>query len=237
MRRWLWVLFSMLPITAAASTIEYTFTGTMSLGSTLTKADGTAVDLSLAPFTVVGVTTGIDPLWELNEYTTDMAVFSAVSTYDFGALGSITATDQYVERFATTASGRTVQEIGLMSWWPGTNDLIGFMVGVTSTLDVPMSATPDPTAIGAFTTQYTLSNSHTRYLSGDDGSTFQLQRPIFTITLDITSGSAWATNAAMTESLTADVPEPSTLWLLGAGAVLLRRRHRASPRSTESHGS
>jgi hypothetical protein len=189
-----------------ATGISYTFTGTMSRGSTLTLGDGTAVDLSFAAFTATGMT------GDLSQPDYSFAWY-ATTTYDFGALGSFTTNvngDQYLQWLSPTLA-----QIGLASWRVGYPEEIGFMVVLdTITSAADLQPTGSPVVLGNVTiTQSSL--GYTRTLMNAAGETLLMQRQ------EIRPGLFSVDSASIVAT-----PEPDTLALiaLGVGFVMWHRR-------------
>ncbi len=203
--------------------VTFSIDGIMSNFSTIKKADGSVVDVSLAPFTIIGITTGIDPSWAAyaaQRGPQNNAVFTATITYDFGKLGSITSLDggeQYLEGFSDTPSGRLLGGLSFMTWAPGLVDIDqGFSIFFAPVPAAPFSLTPDPTVIGAFDVTATLP-FNSRIVHGANGDSLTIAHPITGQgSIQMTHGEVRAT------------PEPVSglLLLVGAGAMsLMRPRH------------
>jgi hypothetical protein len=206
---------AIVPVSALAGPIHYSFTGVMSADSTLTLNNGTVVDLSSVPFSATGI------VGDLADGAT--SVFRATTTYDFGALGAFT-TDEGADRYAQFSStdGTSVSRIGLISWRPGSVDLIGFLIAIGN---VPVTDIGMPVALGNVNALRTLTDRQ-RFLENSVGQTLHIDwnshKPNVTIT-----------SAAITA-----VPEPSTLLLLGLGALgAAGLTRRSNPRRLFSPGS
>src|SRR5690349_21785950 len=117
------------PTLASAESLTFTFTGqTNDAATELFKADGTVIDLRQTAFTITGTVSGaVDEFW--TPTFAGVAPFIATTTYDFGALGSITTRDELVELFSTDENGNGfLGGVGLYNWYPGINGFNGFLL-------------------------------------------------------------------------------------------------------------
>lgn len=213
------VLMLLMAAPTQASPIEFSFTGTLTRFSTITKANGDVIDMSFAPFTVTGFTTGIDPGWVgANRAWTDFNAhpFSAVATWDFGINGKAIADMDYVEY--SVAGSNLLGSVALDYGW-NPNRVMSFdaLRGLQVRFDpvaIDWSLT-DPTPLGQlhqFTAQQFFS---TFSLTMTDGGTFTSR-----------FSGLEGTQMSITSVEVKEVPEPATLLLVSLGMGLLFRRRR-----------
>jgi hypothetical protein len=195
-----------------ASGISYAFTGTLSSGSTLTLADQTVIDLSLAAFTATGVT---------GDVLGDPNAWYATTTYDFGSLGTFTTDangDEYVQFLTAVDPSHVTGTIGLASWH-GLPFTAGFEMQIGTLAVDTVAATPtgfvtSQVPLGDFT-PISSDSTDTRQLTNADGQTFTIggsENFIHHVPLTITAAHI------------IEAPEPATLMLLALGSAILRRR-------------
>jgi hypothetical protein len=206
-------------VPAQADPIAFTFTGTLNQFSSLTRADGTLVDLSFAPFTVTGVTTGLSALWRPDQsWSTRVAAFSATSVWDFGIYGTALSIKDYVEYFDPT--NHQLFSIALDDWSPARLMFLGAdLRGLQVYFDprsVPVTNPTAPTPLGQLA----------QYTGGPTAETFALPTTDNGTIVDKFTGYQGA-QGSVTSVRIDPVSEPATLLLVGlgaAGAVLRSRR-------------
>jgi hypothetical protein len=206
---------AIVPASAMAEPIHYSFTGIMSATSSLTRSDGTIVDLSSARFTATGI------IGDLADGA--LSIFTATTTYDFGALGSFT-TNEGADRYAQLSSdgGASIDTIGLISWRPGFIDLIGFLISIRST---PVADIGRPAALGPLSPLRTRTGTQ-RFLTNSSGQTLHIRV------------NGQSQNVAISSAAVTRVAEPSALPLLGLGALgAAALKRRSNPRRLFSPGS
>jgi hypothetical protein len=211
----LFAFTAIVPVSAMAEPIHYSFTGIMSAASSLTQGDGAVVDLSSAHFTATGI------IGDVADGA--LSVFTATTTYDFGALGSFT-TNQGADRYAQLSSngGASVDTIGLVSWRPGFIDVIGFLISIGST---PVADIGSPAALGIVAPLRTRTGTQ-RFLTNSSGQTLHIRV------------NGQSQNVAISSAAVTRVAEPSALLLLGLGALgAAALKRRSNPRRLFSPGS
>lgn len=203
---------SLLSTAAGASPIQFTFAATLTNVSTITAAGGQTTTVPYGtPYTVTGVTTGLDPKW----LDSGQHAYTSESTWDFGMYGTATSSAfDYVEYLSDGA----LWSVALDRTWDPLdaifpNGTSGLRVFVYPNLPFPVTAEPTPFGVLA---DFTVSQAfHPFTLATDRGNTI-------TVLYDGRTGTEFTITSVTTEA----VPEPAT-WLLvsvGLGTALWRRR-------------
>ena len=218
------------PAVADPIQYQYMFAGTLGRTSSLTRADGSLIDLSGVEFIASGVTGDLAPQWP-------PGALLATTTYAFGDFGSFT-TDESGDRFVFTAApdGSTAYT-GLIHQVPigALDDGRGFRVTVALAPQTdPNQLLVTDGVVAAFMPPGTV-GTQSRTIRNSSGDVFRLAYdPI--IPLQVTSASIQrlATSASIQsvpEPITQSVPEPNTLILLAAaGGWIFRLHHRNKSR-------
>ena len=218
MRPWLILIAVLVAAPATAAPIQYSFVGTLGRTSSLTRGDGTVVDLSGSAFTASGTATG--DLAVAEGWT--HSVFLATTTYDFGVLGAFTTNlddDRYVQ-FAAADGTATLGlqphiRLGALNDGKG---LMAYGVATEPIVDHAVLTTTD----GAVALSYRGTvGSQTRQISNSLGDVFRLAYdPMGPLTLTSVNVKYFAPLDVQAD------PEPASQVLLAvSGCLLLRRRH------------
>jgi hypothetical protein len=189
---------------AHATLLDFTFTSTVSSGS-LDTGSGPA-DLTGAAVVISGTTVS-----DVDANPGDPAIgaFTALTVFDFGALGSFTADPGNTFYFQVSGSTTSFNSIGMFYNVPD------FVSGFGTSIAPVASDANVAVALGDVTT-----------LGGINNATGSMSNSLgHTLTVNILGGTA-LTDISVTA---AAVPEPATLTLLGLGLAWLGVTRRRRP--------
>jgi hypothetical protein len=202
-------MLGLFPIRAQALPLSYSFTGTLGGSAYLDLGNG-RVDVSGAAFTVTGQT-----LDDVNVFgwpdAIGIGVFLSTSTYDFGSLGSFTT--DIGSDFYTQGRGESISTVGLAEYYPFASEFAGFLISVPTVDEDPRVPFP----LGTVTPLATIDHFGlfpVRRLSNSAGQSL------------VFGGFSKGPLLTITEARIEAVPEPTTLVLVGLGAIGLGLRQK-----------